>query len=67
LARTQAARLGTKKTAAVYESCIKNWIVPGLGNEHLPDINHEKIIILLNGIDRSAKYRKNIYACPIEI
>lgn len=55
------------KTFAGYASYIKNWIVPGMGHEYLPDINYEKIIVWLNTINRSAKYRKNIYTCLVEI
>ena len=55
------------KTAAIYQTYISTWIIPGLGNEYLPDINHEKIMAFLNGIDRSSKYKRNIYGCLREI
>ena len=46
-----------------YRAYIVNWINPMLGDKYLPDLNHETIMEFLNGIDRSIKYKKNIYGC----
>ena len=46
-----------------YSNSLKNHIIPVLGDTFLPDINHDDLKTLLNGIQRKPKGKKNVMDC----
>lgn len=58
------------KTWAGYKYQIDNYIIPLIGNEYLPHINHQKLQIFVNELierELEVKTRKNIYSLLYQI
>lgn len=46
-----------------YLNSLNNHILPALGNEYLPDINTDRLMIFQKGIQRAPKGKKNVMDC----
>ena len=51
------------KTKKGNKGYLENWLIPLLGDQYLPDINHEILVEAFNKIPLHPKTKKNIHGC----